>query len=372
MRAKQTPLPQRRLEQFLRSDLLPQLVTLKEAVPMLAPLFPQVLQLRLVADADRVQAELRWRLQRRRNQAARSALHEAIDAGVLVLFAPRYVRHEIEKHLGDIADETGTSVADAKREWEIFQDCLRFYSPKSSPSPSETYADINDFSYLATWRELDSLGVYTKDRHLAAMGAPVVSVLIDTHLREYARASTIQIAVKMGSSFSTIVGWEFLCVVWKLLIQCLRALRRLPPVVQSGLGAVCVMSLAHPKSRAKLRDSWSAVKNSDPVLDFCDAIVDLGMQAAEGAELARSRCDYLRSVVPTRARRPLLQHARAVCAEAGVALPLEELERRIRQGGYISRSQTFRQYLRRVMGSDDSFVEVAVGRWALHPPPSCG
>jgi hypothetical protein len=360
-----------RLDQFLRSDFLPQLLALKEAFPALAPLLPQVLQLRLVVDADRVQGELRWRLRRRRHPAARSALHEAIDSGVLVLFAPRYVIDEIEKHLEEIADETGATVAEAKREWALFQACLCFYSPRSSPSPGESYADIHDFSYLATWSELDSQGVYTKDRHLAAMGAPVVSVLIDTHLREYARASTVQIAVKVGSSFSMIVGWEFLKVVSRLLVQCLRRIRRLPPAVQIGLGAASVLSIAHPKSRARFRDGWKSLMNSEPFLRFCDAIVDLGIEAQEASELARNRHDDLTALVPARERRPLSQHARAVCAQAGAGLSLEELERRIRRGGYVSRSRTFRQYLRRVLASDESFVEVAAGCWALHAQPSC-
>ncbi|MBS1805492.1 MAG: hypothetical protein JST28_19185 [Acidobacteria bacterium] len=366
-----TSLSECRFDQFLRSDFLPQLLVLKEMFPALAPFFPQVLQLRLVVDADRVQGELRWRLQRRRNPAARSALHEAIDAGVLVLFAPRYVIHEIEKHLGEIADETGATVADAKREWDLFQGCLCFYSPRSSPSLIETYADINDFSYLATWSELDSQGVYTKDRHLAAMGAPVVSVLIDTHLREYARASTVQLAVKVGSSFSMVIGWEFLKIVYKLLVQCLRGICRLPPAAQIGLGAVCVLSVTHPKSRAMLREGWNAVANSQPFLQFCDAIVNLGLLAEEASLLAQSRHDYLKAAVPVRERRPLLQHARAVCVEAGESLSLQELERRIRRGGYVSRSQTFRRYLRRVLASDASFVEVAAGHWTLRTPVYC-
>jgi hypothetical protein len=360
-----------RLDQFLRSDFLPQLLTLREMFPALAPLVLHVLQLRLVVDADRVQGELRWRLRRRRNPAARSALHEAIDAGVLVLFAPRYVIHEIEKHLEEIADATGTTVAEARREWVLFQECLCFYSPRSSPSPGETYADINDFSYLATWSELDSQGVYTKDCHLAAMGAPVVSVLIDTHLREYARASTVQLAINLGFSFSIIVGWEFLRVVCKLLVQCLRGIRRLPPAAQIGLGAACILSVAHPKSRVMLREAWNTMTNSQPVLQFCDAIVDLALQTEAASELAQSQQDYLTAAVPARERRPLLQHARAVCVEAGESLSLEELERRIRRGGYVSKSRTFRQYLRRVLASDVSFVEVAAGQWTLQTHVSC-
>ena len=60
-------------------------------------------------------------------------------------------------------------------------------------------------------------------------------MLIDTHLRDYARASTVQIAVGIGSSVSFVVGWEFLQVLYKLLVRCVKAIRRLPPAAQIAL-----------------------------------------------------------------------------------------------------------------------------------------
>ena len=61
-----------KLEELLRSDLLPHLVGLVEAFPSFRDLFPQILQLRIVIDANIVQKELRWRLKSRRRQDARS------------------------------------------------------------------------------------------------------------------------------------------------------------------------------------------------------------------------------------------------------------------------------------------------------------
>jgi hypothetical protein len=46
-------------------------------------------------------------------------------------------------------------------------------------------------------------------------------------------------------------------------------------------------------------------------------------------------------------------------------LSLDELERRVRQGGYESRSQTFRQHLRQILRSDESFIEVTPGLWSV-------
>jgi hypothetical protein len=84
---------------MIRSDLLPKLLALLDSFPSLKPLFPKLLQLRLVADANRVRAELYWRLKKRRNPVSRSSLHESIDAGVVVFFAPEHAKQEIEKAL---------------------------------------------------------------------------------------------------------------------------------------------------------------------------------------------------------------------------------------------------------------------------------
>lgn len=353
------------LEEMLHSDLLPRLVALLNSFPNLKPLFPKLLQLRLVVDANRVRGELYWRLKTRRNSANRSSLHEAIDAGVVVFFAPEHTKWEIEKHYEDMAIQTRSTVARVQQEWAHFQNSLRFYAPKMRPSPTQTYADIDDFPYLATWKELDAQAIYTTDPHLAAMGAPVVSVLIDTHLRDYARASTVQIAVGFGYSVSFVVGWEFLQVVYKLLERCLRAIRQLPPAVQIGLVAAGLICVAHPKSQAKLKRGWNALTSSEAVLALGDAIVDFAVQATGAAEKAKANHQIVEAVLPLRQKRPLLMHARAVCTAAGAPLTLLEMERQIRLGGYMSRSQNFRQYLRRVLRGDGSFVEVKPGEWRL-------
>ena len=360
------------LEDLLHSDFLPRLVRLVDALPDLKPLLPRLLQLRLVVDANRVQGELRWRVRRRRNPANRSSLHEAIDAGVVVLFAPLYVKWEIEKHYENIAAETGTTIGEVKQEWALFQKCLCFHAPKTQPLATETYADINDFPYLATWIELDTQAIYTADPHLARMGAPVVSVSIDKQLRDYARGSTVQIAVAIGSSFSMVVGWEFLRVVYQLLVRCIKAIRQLPLPVQVGLAAAGVICVAHPKGRPKVKEGWNAFKNSEAALTLCDAIVDFVAQVTEAAQKAKVSHENLQAALPARQKRPLLMHARSVCIAARSALTLEELERRILRGGYVTHSQTFQQYLRRVLRTDDSFKEVRPGRWSIHAPANQG
>jgi hypothetical protein len=353
------------MDRLIRSDILPHVVELTEAMPALAALWPRVLQMRLVFDANRVHAELRWRLTRRKNPSDRSAIHEAIVAGVVVLFAPEQLKSEIAKYLEDIAEDTGVSVADVQREWELFQKHLCFYEPKSRPSSAESYADVDDFPYLATLREVDTQAVYTSDRHLAAMHAPVVSAFIDTHLRDYARASSVQIVLNLGASFSVIVSWEFLCAAYRLLTPSIQALKRLPVAVQVVLAGVATYAILHPKSREKLVAGWNSLVDSEAADLVWEVISQLVLTADSARRDAHSHYGHLHTIVPARQQRPLLHHVRAVCVAAHSGLGLDELERRIRRGGYESKSKTFRQYLRRVLRSDESFVEEQPGLWSV-------
>lgn len=357
------------LNRLIRSDLLPQLVALTESLPVFAALRPRVLQMRLVFDANRVHAELRWRLTRRKSPSDRSAIHEAIVAGVVVLFAPEHLKSEIAKHLEDIASDTGVSGSEVQREWDLFQQYVCFYEPKSQTSSIESYADIDDFPYLATSRELDTQAVYTSDPHLAAMQAPVVSAFIDTHLRDYARASSVQIVLHLGSSFSLIVSWEFLCVIYRLLSRSIQALKRLPVAAQVAMAGIAGAVLLHPKSREKLVATCSSLLRSQAAHVVWEATTQLVLAADSAKRQARAHYDHLHTIVPARQRRPLLHHVRAVLVAAQAELSLDELERRVRRGGYESRSKTFRQYLGRILRSDESFIEVAPGQWSVRSTP---
>jgi hypothetical protein len=116
-----------------------------------------------------------------------------------------------------------------------------------------------------------------------------------------------------------------------------------------------------------LKEGWTILKNSEALLTLGDAIADFAVQVAESAKKAKINYQNVQATLPARQKRPLIMHARAVCTAAGSSLTLVEMERQIRLGGYLTRSQSFRQYLCRMLRSSDSgFVEVEPGQWAIH------
>src|SRR5260370_7793536 len=94
-------------------DALRALLNLNYEFPFFRQLLDDIVQTVMVVDASAIQGELRWRLGSRTNPTARTGLHEAIDSGVVIAFAPIFLRQEIEKYLLFIASETGVTLETA-------------------------------------------------------------------------------------------------------------------------------------------------------------------------------------------------------------------------------------------------------------------
>jgi hypothetical protein len=351
------------LPEVLRSDLLPHLVGLIRAFPALRTLFPQLLQLRLVIDANIVQGELRWRLKSRKNRSARTALHEVLACGVLVAYAPHFLEDEIKQHASRLAQETKSSLADVYREWEEFRQLLFFYTARTRSRLDVSRTDPDDVAYIDTLEEIGARAIYTRDSDFLRTSAPIVLVAIDTSLRQYARASTVRIALVMGSSISIAFGFEALLALGQLLSKLVRAGRRLPPSVQLLVVGSIIAVLAHPKSRAKLNTLWKQL-NEHVGERTWELFVGALYQFADATAKEREAYNTIQEVLPPAKKRPLLSHARAVCAASRKPLVLNEIVRRVIENGYTPRSDKPHTYLRRKLRSDSSFAESARG-WEL-------
>jgi hypothetical protein len=180
-------------------------------------------------------------------------------------------------------------------------------------------------------------------------------------MRDHARASTVQIAVGMGYCVSLVVGWKVIETLYEVVASCVGAISRLQPAVQISLIAVAAICVFHPVSREKLKHGWNNLKNSGAFLTLGDVMGDFAVQVLAATEKTKANYQIVEAALPARQKRPLLMHARAVCTAAAAPQSLAE---QIRRGGYVSRSQTFRPYLRRILRADSSFLEVA-GGWMI-------
>lgn len=357
------------LGDLLRSDLLPYLAGLIQALPSLRPLFPQIFQLRVVIDANIVQGELRWRLKSRRKRGARSALHEVMACGVLVAYAPHVLDKEIREHAPRLALETNTSLADVYREWKDFRKYICFYTAQVRTRVDVTRTDPDDVAYMDTMEEIAARAIYTRDRDFLRTTTPVIFVALDSTLRRYARASSIRIGFVVGSSISVAFGLEALLALGRLLARLFQAARRLPPAAQALILAALAAVIAHPKSRAKLLQLWDSLnKTLKPAM--WEVLVEAMYQFVEATSTAEESFQAIQEMLPPPKRRSLLLHARSVCLAARKPLVLDEIVRRAILNGYRPRSKNAAGYLLRKLRSDECFLETEAG-WVIQQTGWC-
>jgi hypothetical protein len=355
-----------RLDHLFRSDTLPALRSFFEASPDLKQLVElRLLQIRAIVDANVVQGELRWRVGRRENPQARSGLEEALDAGVLTLIAPNFLKIEIEKYLPAIADRTGVTLSEAEREWELFQAKLHFYQP-SSQVIDDSVADPKDLPYKHASDEL-SLPVYTRDAHLQKMGAPVVWVCIDATCRDHARAMSVTLGFTVGSTYTVTIGVEALRAAVRGIKSLFDGFRRQPAWLQLAIAGALAAVVIHPRSRAKLLQVWnSACVTARQVKGpMFEGFILLMQQVAAAQSDAAKTHRQIQAALPPAKKATALVHARRICVVSAGPVPIEEIVRRMRNEGYASRAKDPEVYLRRVLRKSGQFIEDSSGIWML-------
>jgi hypothetical protein len=334
-----------RLDHVFRSDTLPTFRRLLEMSPDLKSLVEtRVLQIRAIVDANRIYADLRWKLSKRDDPRNRSGLEEDLDARVLVLIAPDFLEVEIEKYLPILAEETGATLSEAEHEWGSLRAKLHFYRP-SSPmpdgwaddlkdlAPDRKIADLKDLPYLHASREL-GLPVFTSDRHLQKMGAPVIWVCIDTTCRDvirtdiahcgharldgtcrdHARSTSVTLGFTLGSTFTVTIGVETLQAAVRGIKSLFEAFRRLPPWLQLATAGALAAILIHPKSRAKLaqaRESACAAAAQAKGPMFKGFLVLMQQLAAAESNAAKTRQE-IQAALPPAQKATAIVYARRV------------------------------------------------------------
>jgi len=352
------------LGRLLLSDSLPAWVGLAKAVSALSPSLEGFVKFHLLLDANILQGELRWRLGRRQKTCARTGLHEAIIAGVLIAYAPAFLEEEILDHVGDIAFGTKSTAADVRREWKELRPLVHFYKPGEEPPAVNSFADKDDLPYVAARSQLGLRAIYTNDRHLERMGAPVVKDQIDISLRDYARASTVKIGITVGSSIAFALSTEAIPALYRLLKTGVSWIRQRSTMTQLAIIGIALALAIHPKSRAKFSEAWHLIAPamSDAVRA---AVIQLLCDYAGAMQNAESSLHALESAIPRQGKRTALMRARTVCLVKSRPLTLQQIVESMREEGYKSNSPYATAYLRRILRNAKEFVEISPGKWVL-------
>jgi len=348
---------------IIRSDTLPELRRVLEKLPALRAYLGDVLQVVLVLDASCVQSELRWRVGSRKNPAARTYLHEAMVSGVIVAFAPFFLEVEIQKYIPKIAEDEGVLVDRVREEWKDFKVLIRFYEPARSKQLASS-VDPKDMDYVQVLDQVDGDFVYTSDTDFLKMGTRVMPSGLDRILRDYARATTVILTVKLGSGFAMVIGGH---VVYALASQISDLVRKLPPILKVLLAICAAIALLHPDSRKRIIEFTQKLSRNVRV-GFTSALSSPAVRAlVEDASLAASSRKAVLDVLPMKKGSPAIAFAHRVCQRAQGPLSHTQVAEQIKARGHESRSRNFPAYVRQILRKDSRFSLTPEGLWTLRP-----
>lgn len=332
------------------------------------------LQIRVVIDANKVLADLVWMVRDRRTPSARNALQEGIDSGTVVAFVPLQLREEVEEHIPEFAKEKGLDVQQLRQAWESYQPCLRFWNVGPLPFKDDgSTRDPTDLPYTTLATQIGAVAIVSSDKDIPAMGWQTIGREVELPLRDYARAASCVLTLQLGGTFVTIVVTDSaLWLLRELIVPLAQSFARLPVSVRlvalAGVGTAVGIGALHTYSRAmmgaKLAQCYDVLRLLGPMLaSMLRTLAGESMLAAA----AQRKVEHELPRLTSPQRTPLETLAFSVCVAAGEPLTLHQIERGVLRGGYASKSQYRRDYLRRVLRKSPRLVCGTDGLWSTSP-----
>jgi predicted nucleic acid-binding protein len=350
------------------SEALSSLRDLFAAYPWVAEIFT-VFQVRLVVDANIVLSDLRWLVTKRRSPEARTTLQEVIAAGTVVAYAPSFLDVEVRTHLPRLAEDGAVPLERFESAWAEYRASLHFFAVADvvyADAP-DGVGDPKDLPYVHLRSLIGAAAVYSRDKHVEAMGAPVVKQAYLDDLRTYSRAAPVSLTIMVGGSAVVVTSAATTRAVLVHVYGLLKKVGDLPRSLQIAIAMVAMVALVHPTSRAwlarmlralpaRLQGAFGALS---PVLG---SVVGHAVEAHEEARTALARA---RTRLPGSARYRLATHLLAVCVAAGRPMTIPEIERALRKAGCKAKSKHLRRYLSRALQDDSRFASSGGGRWVV-------
>jgi len=353
------------IEKAFTSDMLAALVRALKRAPELARFVQDFICVRIVLDANSVHDELSFRL-RRRSPAARTDLHEMIDAGVVEAFIPSSLDDEIAEHAQEIGERFGKTAEDVWAAYLEFRPRLRPYDPQEAHDPVAAEIDPDDVLYKRVFEELGADVVLTRDKHFKEMNVPSVGRL-PRALREYARSSSVSIGIACGSGFVLVLGFGSLKGVCAVVDAFLSAIGRLPDWAKLLLAGSFAALIVHPASRKKLMEQWTRL---------CEGMCSLG--SALGPFLGEIAVVYvkashqtkiiseeLRQILPHTRPKTVIQLIRLILLTSVEPMSIADIAVRMRGEGFSGVDENLGHDIEKELRGSFQFIEASPGQWIL-------
>lgn len=236
---------------LVRSD---KLVELKEVIETWTGLQGNLVGLqrfRLVVDTNVILGDLLWLVCERTKANAKTHLMETVEAGTIDLFAPPSFFKEVEEKIPLLALQQGFDAALMYLEWDTYKRIIQVAIPdEDKVLELRAGVDPDDADFIALAQSIDAAGVISKDRHIRMMGGNQISVECVTYLRNYSRATAIEMNIKVNGIQFVIRTSAAIRDFAAFVAKTMDGIRSSPPWFKVGLLALGLFIALNPKARA--------------------------------------------------------------------------------------------------------------------------
>jgi predicted nucleic acid-binding protein len=263
------------------SDNLRSLYDLCDRYPVIADVLGMLPRIRLVIDTNIVLQELLFVTKSRRLDSARSALREVMDCGIVVTIAPTKLYEEVDEHLPRIAQAEGIPIEKMRSAWFEFQARIEFRAVQETGDVAGiNVVDPDDLAFVTLYLTSDVHAVLTHDKDISSMGAETLGINDVMRVRDYARAKSPEVTIRVGGMLVVGVAIGGLVALVKLIGGLLRSFSKLSPEVQMLLVAGAIFAVLHPTTRKMLAAGISAIGENlkGPSVIFGDVCAEISLQ----------------------------------------------------------------------------------------------
>lgn len=260
----------------VRSDKLKELRRVIQSCEDLNNLLEGAAQFSLVVDSNIIIGDILWFVEERRFADAKTHLMEIIEAGTVKVFVPPSLLAEVEEKIPLIAEEKKLSEGEMYGYWEIYKTMLVVQEPDADCVENlRSGIDPDDADFVALEKTIPANGIFSKDKHIGMMGGNQISIQCIGHLRNYSRAKSIELNIKVnGVMFVkvSVAAIRGLSVKIKNLIDGISAA---PDWLKMALIAGGLLVVLHPNARENLacglRAMLVSVTEATPTVIACIA-----------------------------------------------------------------------------------------------------
>jgi predicted nucleic acid-binding protein len=283
------------------SDNLRSLYELCEKYPSFAKLFGMGTQIRFVIDTNIVLDELLFVTTKRGKDSARTALREVLDSGLAITIAPTKLHEEVNRHIPRLALERSVPEEAFRQAWVELQTQIEFRDVKENPFPGQSLRDPDDIPFLELYLSSGVDAVLTRDKDIAAMGAKALGPEVLRPMRDYARAKSPEVSLRIGGVVVVGIPVVSLVAVLKVLATALRSFRNLRPELQLLLLGGVVLAVFHPTTRKALSAGVSSLaiglKSSAGI--FGEVFGEVALKIVDAQLELKAKQTVVEALIPT-------------------------------------------------------------------------